>query len=142
MVRSRETRGREVSGSGSALPNTHLSHEDMDDTEETALLGGGWYGNQSYGMTDSREPESYHEDGREDRDGGIEADNELFSGEGGKRVVPSYGGQENDEEAKGEGKTRFGIGNQSMREPGSKGPRDGSNVKVPEGLQRAAEEAR
>lgn len=133
----REVQG---SGSGSALPNTHLSHEDLDDTEETALLGGGGHENQSYGMTESREPESYRGDRRRDGDGGIEADDELFTGEGGKRVVSSYGGHSSDGKSKGKGRTRFGIGNQSLREPAPERKVHWSNVKVPEGLQRAAEE--
>lgn len=63
MARSvvQEVTGSSGSGSGSALPNTHLSHEDLDDTEETALLSGDGYGNRSYGMTVSRESDSYHE---------------------------------------------------------------------------------
>ena len=39
-------------------------------------------------------------------------------------------------------KTRFSIGNQSLREPAPKGQGEGSNIKVPEDLQRAVEEAR
>lgn len=38
MVRSRESREREGSGGGSGIPNTHLSHEDIDDDESTTLL--------------------------------------------------------------------------------------------------------
>ena len=66
MTKIRERREREVTGkgSGSAIPNTHLSHEDLDDTEETTLLGGGGYTNQSYRITESREPESYDDDRR------------------------------------------------------------------------------
>lgn len=135
------------SGSGSGIPNTHLSHEDLDDTEETALLGSGGYTNQSYGMTESREPESYHDSNDEDiawnserrEEEGVEADDEFFAGEGGRRVVPRYGGQQNSGKSKGESRTRFGIGNQSLREPAPKGQAGGSNVKVPEGLQQAAE---
>ena len=128
---------REVAGSGSALPNTHLSHEDLDDTEETALLGGGGYENQSYGIT-----ETYHDDEREDRHEGIQADDELSTVEGGRIVVPRYGVQGNGRKGKEEGKTRFGIENQSLREPAPKETGDVSNVKVPKGLQQAREGAR
>lgn len=41
-----------------------------------------------------------------------------------------------------EGKMRFGIVNQSLRKPAPKGEGEGSNIKVSESLQRAAEEGR
>lgn len=123
---------REVDGSGSGswrgIPNTHLSHEDLDDTEETALLGSGGHTNQSYGIAESREPESYRDSNDEDvsrnserrEEEGVEADDEFFTVEGGRRVVPRYDGQRNSGKSKGESRTMFGIENQSPRELASK----------------------
>ena len=118
--------GASGSGSGGILFNTHLSHENLVDTEQTALLGGDGYKNAGYGTSESREAESYDEERQpieprqSERSGGKEEPN--------KGMVP--------------GKMRSGIGNQSLRELAPEEQGEGSNLNVLDGLWRVAQETR
>ena len=123
MANSRETTQRQASGSG--IPNTHLSHEDIEDTEETTLLPQ-WADIEE--AEDSRE-----EDGRV-------TSKHINQRDGGTGKGWTYWFSE----------SRFGMGNWFLGEPnpalnGRRGNSEsgrtggGSNVSVPEGLQRAAE---